>query len=188
MKHSDLANDKYIRISNNSRDSVKISSKSLPADRRLTKVFLLSIITAGIYGLVTVYEMSRETNESCREDKLHTSNAWGAFVLSIITFGIYGLVWGNKWTDREYSYLVRSYPDGGILKGGVYVALVAIMTIIILSFMVYFIFYNNAEFKCPTMFLIFFALLATGSYMILLAKQLKQHNTVNRIHNLKNIS
>ena len=56
-------------------------------------VLLLSLITCGIYSLVLLHIISRDTNIACQKDGKHTRGLLAFILLSIITFGIYGLVW-----------------------------------------------------------------------------------------------
>ena len=83
------------------------NSQVLPTNRKVWKIWLLSFITLGIYGLLVMFAMSKETNIACAEDGKHTRGFWGALFLSIITLGIYGFVWYYKWADREFAYLCR---------------------------------------------------------------------------------
>ena len=102
----------------------------LPTNRKVWKIWLLSFLTLGIYGVVVMFAMAKETNISCAEDGKHTRGFWGAIFLSIITLGIYGFVWYYKWANREYEYLTRNRNQGGILSGGSLVFLMLITFIL----------------------------------------------------------
>lgn len=53
-----------------SLDKYKIIKKVrfLPFERKVWKIYLLSIITLSIYGIVVQWAMAKETNISCVED------------------------------------------------------------------------------------------------------------------------
>lgn len=148
----------------------------LPTNRKVWKIWLLSFITFGIYGIVVMFAMAKETNISCSEDGRHTRNFWGAIFLTLITFGIYGFVWYYKWADRENTYLCRHRAEGGILSGGGLVGLMFVSIILSLA-MQYVAMYTMSAY-----WLLYAIGLIWGIFVM--SKYVKQHNTVNRIYNL----
>lgn len=149
----------------------------LPTNRKVWKIWLLSFITFGIYGMVVMFAMAKETNISCSEDGRHTRGFWGAILLSLITLGIYGLVWYYNWADRENNYLQRNSPDGGILSGGGLLALM-VVTLVIVFIMQYMSLCMSGLYWVMYVINLLWGILVMSKY-------LKQHNTVNKIYNLK---
>ncbi|MBO5717433.1 MAG: DUF4234 domain-containing protein [Alistipes sp.] len=144
----------------------------LPTNRKVWKIWLLSFLTLGIYGVVVMFAMAKETNISCAEDGKHTRGFWGAIFLSIITLGIYGFVWYYKWANREYEYLTRNRSQGGILSGGSLVFLMLIT--FILSF--------ASRYASTIAMILYVAQIIWGIFVM--SRYVKQHNTVNKIYNL----
>lgn len=149
----------------------------LPSNRSVFVIWLLSFLTLGIYGLVLMFSMARETNITCEEDGKQTRNFWGALGLSIITLGIYGLVWGYQWYNREAEFLRRRSKEVK-LTGGAYV-FVTIVGIVLMYIASYQQSIGDAE----------IALILQLAYIIIsiivLALTTAQHNLVNKIHNLE---
>ncbi len=56
-------------------------------------VFLLSIITCGIYGIVYFCQYAKNVNTVCEGDGKNTKGYIVALLLSVITCGIYQWVW-----------------------------------------------------------------------------------------------
>ena len=144
----------------------------LPTNRKVWKIWLLSFLTLGIYGIVVMFAMAKETNISCADDGKHTRGFWGAILLSIITLGIYGFVWYYKWADREYSYLSRNRKDGGILSGGGLVALMFVSLLIPFAM----------QYASMCYWIIYAVQVLWGIFVM--SRYVKQHNTVNKIYNL----
>lgn len=140
----------------------------LPFERKVWKIYLLSIITFGIYGVVIQWAMAKETNISCVEDGKHTRNFWSTLVLSIITLGIYGIVWTYKWLNREANYLER-HGKSKILTGGAY--LLIQLTNIVLSYAMAFSGSNAGTF------------ISIVIAVVILTLLVKQHNAVNALYN-----
>ncbi|GHT23878.1 hypothetical protein AGMMS4957_16040 [Bacteroidia bacterium] len=138
------------------------ASQVLPSNRKVWKIYLLSIITLGIYGLVLSFAMVKETNISCAEDGKHTRGFWGVIGLSIITLGIYGLVWDYKWLNREAHYLERRGKQN-TFTGNTYLLLSFFM--LVLSFI-------------PVLSIIL--------PIYVLSKLVAQHNAVNETYNEEN--
>ena len=154
----------------------------LPSNRKVWKILLLTIVTLGIYAIVLLLAMIKETNVACKEDGKHTRGFWGAIGLSIITLGIYGIVWGCKWLNREYSFLLR-HNHNGILSGK--------------GYLVYFFFIIIAQCLQSIFSYEMLMLFNSGYYVVLLVCSIiqqiiaiyfmtlcvRQHNMVCRIYN-----
>lgn len=140
----------------------------LPFERKVWKIYLLSIITFGIYGIVVQWAMAKETNISCIEDSKHTRGFWGTFGLSIITLGIYSIVWAYKWLNREANYLER-HGKPKVLTGGMYL----IIQIVNMVFS-YTMALSGSDLGA-------FISIIIG--IIILTLIVKQHNTVNALYN-----
>ena len=59
----------------------------LPFNRKAWVMFLLNIVTLGIYGMIVWFAMGKETNITCKSDGKHTKGFWATLGLSIITLG-----------------------------------------------------------------------------------------------------
>lgn len=134
----------------------------LPFERKVWKIFLLSIITLGIYGCVVQWAMAKETNISCVEDGKHTRGFWGTLGLSIITLGIYAIVWAYKWLNRESNYLER-HGKSKVLTGGTYLIIYVVNLVLV----------------CATPYSAISLILG----IIVLTLIVKQHNAVNALYN-----
>lgn len=161
----------------------------LKTDRKTWVVYLLTIITFGIYGIVVMYDIAKETNVSCKEDGLHTRNFLGAILLSIVTLGIYMFVWSYKWAEREYRFLERNSPDGGLMKGVTYLFLMIVNTAVV-CMMQFFNYemqwaYSYSEMMTYSWLVIICSIINIGWSIYLISRYLKQHNAVNRVYNLK---
>jgi uncharacterized protein YacL len=143
----------------------------LPFNRKALVMFLLNIVTLGIYGIVIWFAMGKETNITCSTDGKHTKGFWPTLGLSIITFGIYFIVWCIQWMKRESDFL-RMHKDPVVITGGVYVLLaIANMG---LSYALQF--NDMLVLSYITSFIISF---------ILISLVIKKHNRVNEIYNLE---
>ena len=149
----------------------------LPTNRKVWKIWLLSFITLGIYGIVVMFAMAKETNIACAEDEKHTRNFWGALFLTLITFGIYGFVWYYKWANREYEYLGRHTEEGGILSGGGLIGLMFV-TVAISVAMRYVALYVGGA----LLLVLYVISLLWG--ILVMSKYVKQHNSVCRVFNI----
>ena len=74
--------------------------KRLKANRSWILVFLLTLVTLGIYSLYLIKVMARDTNIACSKDGKKTSGLLKYILLSLFTLGIYSIVW-------DYSILSR---------------------------------------------------------------------------------
>lgn len=156
----------------------------LPTNRKVWKIWLLSFLTLGIYGVVVMFAMSKETNISCAEDGKHTRGFWGAILLSIITFGIYGLVWYYKWANREYDYLSRNRKQGGILSGGGLVFMMLVTFIITFAFQYISTLWQYTQSGDLALIMLIICAVQIIWGIFVMSRYVKQHNTVNRIYNL----
>ena len=158
--------------------SVKgFAPQALPTNRKVWKIWLLSFLTLGIYGIVVLFAMSKETNIACAEDGKHTRGFWGAILLSIITLGIYAFVWYYKWANRENEYLRRYRREGGVLTGG---GLIFLMLISLLLSFAYQLVLSNGVTSIG--FILY--LINTLWGIFVMSRYVKQHNTVNKVYNL----
>lgn len=83
-----------------------------PVNRNLLKFILLSIITCGIYGIVTWCKMITELNVAAsRYDGKRTCPYFAATVLGSCTFGIFLLVWQHNLANRVGAEVVRRGYD-----------------------------------------------------------------------------
>lgn len=164
--------------------SVKGTTPQILPTNRNVEVWLLSFLTLGIYGIVVMFAMAKETNISCADDGKHTRGFWGAILLSIITLGIYGFVWYYKWADREYDYLSRNRKQGGILSGGGLVFMMLVTFIITFAFQYISTLwqYTQSGDLALIMLIIYAVQIIWGIFVM--SRYVKQHNTVNRIYNL----
>ena len=156
----------------------------LPTNRKVWKIWLLSFLTLGIYGVVVLFAMAKETNISCAEDGKHTRGFWGAIFLSIITLGIYGFVWYYKWANREYEYLTRNRNQGGILSGGglVFLMLITFILTFALQYASTLYQYTYSGDLALIVMILYVAQIIWG--ILVMSRYVKQHNTVNKIYNL----
>jgi len=150
----------------------------LPTNRKVWKIWLLSLVTFGIYGLVVMFAMGKETNIACAEDGKHTRSFWGALFLSIITFGIYGFVWYYNWAGREYEYLGRHTQEGGILSGGGLIGMMFVTLIISVAQQVVTV---NSGVDVTYLILYIISLLWS---IFVMSKYVKQHNCVCKAFNI----
>lgn len=152
------------------------SQNPLPSSRNVLVIYLLTILTFGIYGLILMFNMARETNITCEADGKHTRNLWGALGLSIITFGIYALVWACKWYNREANFL-RSHNKGVKMTGGAYVFIMLVN--IVISYIS-----NYQQLYGDIVIANGLKIVCIVISFIVLALTTKQHNLVNQIHNI----
>ena len=84
----------------------------LKSDRGLLKFVLLTILTFGIYGIVTYSHISEELNiVASRYDGQRTMHYMLMTLLAPFTLGIYGLVWMHKLTKRVGAEVKRRGYD-----------------------------------------------------------------------------
>lgn len=148
----------------------------LPFERKVWKIYLLTLVTLGIYGLILNFSMAKETNISCAEDGKHTMNFGGALLLSLITFGIFGLVWTCMWLNREANFLKRHGKSPKLTAGGFIGLFILLFVLNVLT-----------QLGAYNPDLAIMGLIASiGSLIIgitFLTKFVRQHNEVNATYN-----
>ncbi len=143
----------------------------LPCNRKAWVMFLLNVVTLGIYAVIIWFAMGKETNISCSNDGKHTKGFWATLGLSIITLGIYFIVWVIQWMKRETDFL-RDRKESAIITGGAYILLTIVNVII-----TYVLAFNELPIaQIIVNYAISFALL----FFVI-----KKHNRVNEIYNLE---
>ena len=68
--------------------------------RSFITLFILGILTLGIYPIVFWHKLSKEVNVLCEGDGKKTMKYVFVWLLNIVTLGIFGLVWKCKLTNR----------------------------------------------------------------------------------------
>jgi len=88
-------------------------------EKSLVKFILLSVITAGIYGIYVMYTLAEDTNVVCNGDGKKTTNYIVTILLSCVTCGIYGFIWyynlGNRLQDNGPRYGVQIKESGSTI-------------------------------------------------------------------------
>lgn len=143
----------------------------LPCNRKAWVMFLLNLVTFGIYAVIIWFAMGKETNISCSNDGKHTKGFWATLGLSIITLGIYFIVWVIQWMKRETDFL-HNRKESSVITGGVYILLVILNVII-----VYVLALTGMT---ALQFIVNY-----GISFVLLYFVIKKHNRVNEIYNLE---
>ena len=143
----------------------------LPCNRKAWVMFLLNLVTFGIYGIVIWFAMGKETNISCANDGKHTKGFWATLGLSIITLGIYFIVWVIQWMKRETDFL-KARQEPTVITGGIYI-LMTIVNVIISNVLVL----NEMT---VAQYIINYSI-----SLVLLSLVIKKHNRVNEIYNLE---
>lgn len=142
----------------------------LQCNRSACVMFLLNIITLGIYGTVIIFAMGKESNITCENDGKHTKGFWATLGLSIITLGIYAIVWIICWMKRESNFLkARKEPIG--ITGGGYIFMV-IVNVILQNVIL------TATENLGLSFLVGWLI-----SFIMMALVIKKHNRVNELYN-----
>jgi hypothetical protein len=142
----------------------------LPFQRKAWVIYLLSAITAGIYGIVMAFAMAKETNISCVEDGKQTRGFWEVIGLSIITVGIYAIVWYVQWLNREANFLKKRGKDG-FFSGSTYLIVVLIQVAV------------NVIGSVVPEFALISSLVNIVLGVTILTQIIRQHNKVNSIYN-----
>lgn len=143
----------------------------LPCNRKAWVMFLLNLVTFGIYGFIIWFAMGKETNISCSNDGKHTKGFWATLGLSIITLGIYFVIWIIQWMKRETSFL-RMRQESIVITGGVYILLVIVN--VVLSFVLTRSVGQLVSFVVSNLI-----------SLLLVSLVIKKHNRVNEIYNLE---
>lgn len=143
----------------------------LPFKRKALVMFLLNLVTFGIYGVVIWFAMGKETNISCSTDGKHTKGFWATLGLSIITLGIYFIVWVIKWMNRESNFL-RMRKESIVISGGAYI-LMSIVSVAI----TYVLQLND---MLAVSYIVSYSI-----SLLLISLVIKKHNRVNEIYNME---
>lgn len=79
-----------------------IPRAQLECNRSWIKVLLLTIVTCGIYGIITYYKLTEDVNTICTpHDNKKTMNYLVAMLLlTPVTCGIYSIVWMHQLCNR----------------------------------------------------------------------------------------
>lgn len=74
----------------------------LECNRSLVKIILLTIVTCGIYGIITFYKITEDLNTICRpyDNKTTTNYLVATLLLGPITCGIYPIIWFHNMSKR----------------------------------------------------------------------------------------
>ena len=111
----------------------------LSTERSLLMFVLLTIFTAGIYGMWFIYCMSEDINQACEGDGDYTSGFVPFIILCYVTLFIYVFYWCYKLGDRLYDNAPRyglKFKDTGksiLLWGTVGILLLALGPFIAMS-------------------------------------------------------
>lgn len=143
----------------------------LPCNRKAWVMFLLNLVTFGIYAIVIWFAMGKETNISCSNDGKHTKGFWATLGLSIITLGIYFIIWVIQWMKRETDFL-KARQEPTVITGGIYI-LMTIVNVIIQYVLVL----NEMT---VAQYIVNYSI-----SLVLLSLVIKKHNRVNEIYNLE---
>ncbi|MFA5449099.1 MAG: DUF4234 domain-containing protein [Clostridia bacterium] len=91
----------------------------LTTTRGFWKIFFLSIITLGFYGLYYIYRLAKDVNLTCAEDGKNDVGGLGFFILmSIISFGYYAFYWNYRVCDRMAELIIKNGGQPRITGGG----------------------------------------------------------------------
>ena len=71
------------------------------------KYVIFSILTAGIYSIVTLYRFNNTVNILCEGDEQETLNYFLVILLGVLTLGIYTQYWTYKQAKRIYEIAPR---------------------------------------------------------------------------------
>ena len=74
--------------------------KPLNDDRSFLKLFILTIVTLGIYELWHLHHWTKDINEICKEDGKNNEGLWLHILLSLVTCGMFSVFWWFKAADR----------------------------------------------------------------------------------------
>lgn len=83
----------------------EVATKKLKTNRGVFKTILLGIVTFGIYYLVLIHAVAKETNIVCNGDGKKTRGLLLLWLFSCLTLGIYCLVWFVKLANRTKAYV-----------------------------------------------------------------------------------
>lgn len=70
-------------------------------NRKFSKYFFLGLITAGLYDMVVMSQLTEDLNAAAgRYDKKHTMNSAMVSVFTPLTLGIANMVWNHRFAQR----------------------------------------------------------------------------------------
>lgn len=85
--------------------------KKLTTNRGWFKLWFLTGITLGIYGLFFWHKFAKDINLVCEEDGRKTVGLGLLILLTIVTFGIFGIIWTWQTANRIRDYGKRHDVD-----------------------------------------------------------------------------
>lgn len=91
--------------------------RQLNTSRGLIKLFLLTLVTCGIYELFFIHSLAKDINEACKDDGKHTAGLIKFILLSCITCGIYSIFWWYASAERLAAYGRRNNVAGVEVDG-----------------------------------------------------------------------
>lgn len=95
-----FANQQFVNPQNSALRS-NVPMYQHPTNRGLGKFILLTLITFGIYGMVTWCKMITELNVAAsRYDGKRTCPYFAAMMLTTITYGVFAFVWQHNMANR----------------------------------------------------------------------------------------
>ena len=77
-------------------------------NRGVLKLFFLTVITFGIYGLYFIHKVSVDMDTVCAGDGKHTQGLIVYILLSIVTLGIYSLIWMYGVGERINTFCIKN--------------------------------------------------------------------------------
>ena len=87
--------------------AANIARTPVKTDYSLLMYILLTILTLGIYGLIVIYNLAKDTNQMCAEDGDKVGGLCAYFFLTLLTFGIYSIYWFYKVQTRIHNAAPR---------------------------------------------------------------------------------
>ena len=94
--------------------------RRVKTDRSLLVYILLTLVTLGIYGWITIYELAQDVNEMCTDDGKTTQGLLMYILLTIVTCGIYGIIWWYSVSERVYQAAQRRGVRNVDCSGGTF--------------------------------------------------------------------
>ncbi len=82
--------------------------RKLKTNRSMILFYLLTAITCGIYGIIFLHNLAKDTNVACKQDGKKSAGVVALILLSPITCGIYAIVWWCKLASRLNDNCVRN--------------------------------------------------------------------------------
>ncbi len=85
-----------------------VRKRGMMADRSYLRVFLLSIVTLGIYPLYLIEIIAENTNIACSRDGKRTWGIFPVLTLGIVTLGIFPIIWHCMQIQRYRSFCEKN--------------------------------------------------------------------------------